>query len=142
MDYFPFSGNVIHFARGPLFIGFTNPLILDPHHLDGLSSQFWLRPGKYTSFSTWISAGLIHLALKNACVHFKRWSGAGRKVAGFLKKHLSQNGILMQMKIGGTPGAWTRHPVHLADSHQSDPLYIIRDRYLHEASNLSLVAAV
>lgn len=41
MDHFPLSNAVVGYWRGPFYLGFAQPLILDPLNLKGLSPDFW-----------------------------------------------------------------------------------------------------
>ncbi|MHB9023553.1 MAG: hypothetical protein ACYC7E_05180 [Armatimonadota bacterium] len=45
MAHFPLSGYTSSAFKGPFYIGFTHPLVLNPLSPGELSPQFWLRPG-------------------------------------------------------------------------------------------------
>ena len=47
MEHYPLSASTYGVFKGPFYIGFTHPLILDPLNPGELSPQFWLRHGAW-----------------------------------------------------------------------------------------------
>ncbi len=141
MEHFPFSGNVIHFARGPFFIGFTHPLIFDPHNIGELSPQFWLRPGKVHPLFD-MDLNWTHPFGTEKCLHSlgkmeRRWEHG----CSFLEKappsaHADPyaNGKLLEHKaLCRAILCILRTAINLIR------FFILRDQYFQEPSNLGLV---
>lgn len=132
MDYFPFSAQVIHFAQGPFFIGFTQPLIFDVHNPGRLSPQFWLN-GVRQLFDMdlgWTYPFGAEKCLKTIRKMEKQWKKgcavldeAGRVNTGFSRHRALCRGILCILRTA----------INLIR------FYIVRDKYLSEKSDLKLV---
>ncbi|MBI4025231.1 MAG: hypothetical protein HY360_09650 [Verrucomicrobia bacterium] len=139
MDWFPFSGFTTHFARGSFFIGFTHPLIFDPHRPGELSPQFWLHSTRmlFNVDLQWTHPFGAANCLRTLRQMEQRWDrgcrllerirSPGRKNSCVTAKQIEHQalgrGILCTLRTA----------INLIRFHR------LRDQYFHEASNLRLV---